>query len=173
MTYQPSEDLINHLRESPIMSYRLVDGSYVIAEEIDMDEDNNVLFIAGALELVQDGTKSFLKAWINSDSDELIELAGDKIVGRTQTPLHIKLHYHRYNIIEKLHEHLTKNELDQVLDQMFFPQVDNQDFTDKSKGEEWKVDKGIVNSNNLKKDLGYKSASDYHTEWRKKHKGNN
>ena len=42
---------------------------------------------------------------------------------------------------------------------------------DDDEGEEWKIDNGISDSSGLQEDKGYQSTSDYHSEWRKKHKG--
>jgi hypothetical protein len=52
------------------------------------------------------------------------------------------------------------------------PQVDNQDLMDDYEGEEWKVDKGIDDSTELKSDKGYQTTSDIHMEWRNKFKNN-
>ena len=173
--FNPSEDLKKYLHESPIQSYRLVDGSYVIAEEVDRDEQYNVLYLAGALEFVveRDG-KGFLKPWLQTEEDDFVQVSGDKVVGTTDTPFHLKMHYHRYFIVEKLQDLLTPKEMSTVLKQMFNPPVDNQDFMDDiEEGEEWKIDDGIVDSDKLQEDKGFKSISDFHTEWRRRHKGNN
>ena len=98
MTYNPSEDLQDYLRESAIISYRLSDGTYLIAEEVDCDEANNILYIVNALEFIQpdESGKSYLKPWLNTEEEEMIQLCGDKIIARVETPLHIKVHYHKY-----------------------------------------------------------------------------
>ena len=162
--FNPSEDLKKHLHACSICSYRLVDGSYLIAEEVERDEQNNILYVAGALELVTEHTgRSYFKYWLDSEDDDLVQISGDKIVGTTDTPLHLKMHYHRYFIVEKLHNVLTPRELKSVLKQMFNPPVDDQDLMENiEEGDEWKVDNGIA-----------KSPMDYHMEWRKKHQSNN
>jgi hypothetical protein len=100
-----------------------------------------------------------LQPWLDTEDDDLVQICGDKIVGTTDTPFHLKMHYHRYFIVEKLQNVLTPREMSSILKQMFNPPVDNQDLMeDIEEGEEWKVDK---------------STMDYHMEWRKKHKGNN
>jgi hypothetical protein len=158
--YNPSEDLKQYLHECSIQSYRLVDGTYLIAEEVDRDEHNNILYVAGALEfIIERSGKSYLQPWLDTEDDDLVQICGDKIVGTTDTPFHLKMHYHRYFIVEKLQNVLTPREMSSILKQMFNPPVDNQDLMeDIEEGEEWKVDK---------------STMDYHMEWRKKHKGNN
>jgi hypothetical protein len=174
MTFKPSQDLKDYLQESAIMSYRLVDGSYVIAEEVDYEEGSNIIYISGALELDRKNTdgKIYLKPWMATEEEEMIIISADKIIGRSDTPLHLKVHYHKYFIIEKLHNHLSKGEMEEVMNLMFNPQVDNQGLTEEEEEyedetESWKVDNGISDSNDLN------SISDIHSEWRKKYKGNN
>ena len=168
--YSPSDDFKNYINECDIMSYRLVDGTYLIAEEFERDEETNVIYMTGALQLSFDDNtqKSFLRVWLDTDDDELIQLAGDKVIGLTPTTFPLRMHYHRYFLMDKLNQVLTPKEMKDVIDEMFNPPVDNQDFTDDNEeGESWKVDNGISNSEDLK------SVYDVHLEWRKKHKGNN
>lgn len=151
MTYNPSEDLKNHVNETDVMSYRTTDGSYILAEEIDYEESLNITYVAGALELVIDtmSGKSFLKPWLMSSDEEVVEIFGDKIVGRAQASFELKMHYHRYFITEKLMGILTQKEMDMLLNDMFKPPVDKQDSSN-----------------------DYTSAMDYHMQWRKKHSKN-
>ena len=175
--FNPSEDLKQYLRETEIISYRLVDGSYVVAEEVDHDDMNNIIYVGGALQIeINPMTgRMYLSPWLDSEEDELIQLVGDKVVGRTETPLRMKLNYHRYFIMNKLKNVLTQAEMESVLQEMFNPPVDNQDLTDEydDEGENWKVDNGISKSESLQKDEGLSSAMDFHKEWRKKYTGNN
>lgn len=163
MSYNPSEDLRMYLDDIPLMSYRLVDGSYIIAEQVEVNEDLNVMYVGSPLQLTLDKKtqKSFLHSWLDSSGDELVTISGDKIIGCTETPFDLKLHYHRYLLLEKLKNNLTSNELEGVLNEMFNPPVDNQDFTE-DEGEDWKEDFDFE-----------QPLSDYHTEWRKKFRDNN
>jgi hypothetical protein len=175
--YEPSEELKDYINDCPIQSYRLVDGSYVIAEEVDHDVDTNVLYIAGALSFeFGNRGKGFLRPWLDTQDDDLIQLVGDKIVGRSDTPFELKLHYHRYFVMDKLKNILTPNEIDTVIEEMFKPPVDKLDSSEDSdemeEGESWKVDNGIDDSPGLKEDTGFKSPIDIHMEWRRKHKNN-
>jgi len=174
--FKPSEELKQYLSECEIQSFRLVDGSYIIAEEVDHDTVHNILYIAGALEFETSLLgKTYLKPWLDTQDDDLIQLAGDKIVGRSDTPLNLKLHYHRYFLMDKVKDVLTPDEMNSIMNDMFKPPVDKQDLTeeDDDEGEDWKVDNGITESKGLQKDNGFKTTSDIHLEWRKKFKGNN
>jgi hypothetical protein len=172
MTYNPSDSLKEFLNNTHIMSYRLVDGSYIIAEEVDSEEENNVMYIASPLQLIltEKTQKGFLRPWIDCDEDELVTIAGDKIIGLSETPFALKLHYHRYLLFQRIHNVLSDDELEDVLKEMFNPQVDNQDFMD-DEGEDWKTEPTNTAD---EEDFGLNQPlSDYHTEWRKKFRDNN
>jgi|MDSV01.1.fsa_nt_gb hypothetical protein len=161
MTFNPSDDLKEHINDADIMSYRTTDGSYIIAEEVDYEEALNITYVASPLELIISGRgKSHLKPWLMSDEAEVVEIFGDKIVGRTETPFELKMHYHRYFITERLMGILTKQEMETLLNEMFKPEVDKQDLTEDN---EWIPDNGISKG---------KSSVDVHMEWRKRHQGN-
>tara|TARA_R110002050_G_scaffold81218_1_gene173645 strand:- start:82 stop:612 length:531 start_codon:yes stop_codon:yes gene_type:complete len=176
MSYNPSESLKSFLNDTYIVSYRLVDGSYVIAEQVDAEEENNVMYVASPLQLMlsEKTQKSFLRPWIDCDEDELVTIAGDKIIGLSETPFALKLHYHRYLLFQRIHKVLSDDELEDALKEMFNDQVDNQDFMD-DEGEDWKADSTTSESNDsLKEDFGLNQPlSDFHTEWRKKFRDNN
>ncbi len=165
MTYNPSDSLKEFLNNTHIMSYRLVDGSYIIAEEVDAEEENNVMYIASPLQLTlsEKTQKSFLRPWIDCDDDELVTIAGDKIIGLSETPFALKLHYHRYLLFKRIQNVLSDDELEDVLKEMFNPQVDNQDFMDDDE-EDWKPETASEED--------FSPVTDFHMEWRKKHKGN-
>ena len=161
MTHKPSEELKKLLNETDIISYRTTDGSYIIAEEVDYEESLNITYVASPLEFVmEESGRGYLKPWLISDEEEVVEIFGDKIVSRAVTAFELKMHYHRYFIMEKLRNVLTKQELNTVLREMFNPQVDNQDFVDEDEPG-WKVDNGIS-----------QTPIDFHMQWRKKHQGN-
>ena len=161
MTHKPSEELKKLLNETDIISYRTTDGSYIIAEEVDYEESLNITYVASPLEFVmEESGRGYLKPWLISDEEEVVEIFGDKIVSRAVTAFELKMHYHRYFIMEKLRNVLTKQELNAVLREMFNPQVDNQDFVDEDEPG-WKVDNGIS-----------QTPIDFHMQWRKKHQGN-
>lgn len=176
MTYKPSEALTEFLNEMQLYSYRLTDGSYIVAEYVDADDDNGILNIASPLELSFDDIteKTYFRPWLDVIDEELVQLSGDKIIGFTETPLQLKLHYHKYFLVQKLQDVLTDDEIDKLLFGNTYPPVDNQDLTDNDyeEGEEWKIDNGISNSDDLQNDNGYQSTTDYHIQWRKKHKDN-
>jgi hypothetical protein len=174
MTHIPSEALKALLADIDICSFRLVDGTYLIAENIDTDSDNNILHIAAPLQLKFSDVdeRTYMLPWLDTEEDELVQLSGDKIIGFTETPFELKLHYHKYFIYQKLRNILSEGEIDKLLFGNNKPQVDNQDLMDDYEGEEWKVDKGIDDSTELKSDKGYQTTSDIHMEWRNKFKNN-
>ena len=53
-----------------LFTYRLTDGSYVVADELDLDEDTGVIYIADPLELLRDSAgECRLRPWIIVDEE--------------------------------------------------------------------------------------------------------
>ena len=156
--YTPSDDLKEYLYDCNIMSYRLVDGSYIIAEEYDVDDSTNVVSIVAPLliEFSSRSGRSYMQPWIMTPEDELVYLSGDKIVARAETTLELKLHYHKYFLVEKLQHVLTDKEIHEVIKQIFKPEVDNLDFKENYENF-WENDNSI---------------NDVHLKWREKYKNN-
>lgn len=173
MSFIPSEALKELIDDIYLMSCRLVDGTYLIAEWIETEEENNIMHVASPVQVNFDEKtqKSFLRSWLDCEEDELVTIAGDKIIGFSETPFHLKLHYHRYLIFQKLQNVLTDSELEDVLKEILKPQVDNLDSSEDDEGEEWKAEE---KSNSLEEFFDFKQPlSDVHTEWRKKFRDNN
>ena len=96
MSHKHSENLGDYLTDIPITSYRLVDGTYLLAEEVDYDEESNIIYLDGPLMLdhTVDGTYS-LKPWIDNEPEDYVQLLGDKIICRVNTPMSLKISYNR------------------------------------------------------------------------------
>jgi hypothetical protein len=154
MTYTPSEDLIEYADGFNIASYRLVDGSYIIAEEMDCDDENNVLYLDNVVELITDMKSGIImmKPWLDSEENEFVRLAGDKIIGATETPIKYRLLYLKYLMAQRLQQIMDSTELESLNKELTYPPVDNPD----------------LNENNS----FYQPLSDIHSQWRKKFKDN-
>ena len=55
-----------------LFTYRLSDGTYLIAEELDVDEDNGAIYVANPLELIRDSTMVKLRPWVIVDQDDIV-----------------------------------------------------------------------------------------------------
>lgn len=154
MTYTPSEDLIEYADSLNIASYRLVDGSYIIAEEMDRDVENNVLYLNNVVELITDMKSGIImvKPWLDSEEDDFVCLAGDKIIGATETPIKYKLLYSKYLMAQRLQHIMDNTELESLSKELSYPPVDNPDLNDN-----YNFDQPL---------------SDIHSQWRKKFKDN-
>ena len=129
MSYKPSEDLADYLTDIPITSYRLVDGTYLLAEEVDYDEESNIIYLDGPLMLEYTAAGAYsLQPWIDNEPEDYVQLVGDKIICRVNTPMDLKVHYNRYYVLNNLQNTLTEEEMNEVIDQITNPLVDNLDY---------------------------------------------
>ena len=89
-----TDDLIENLIESDIFTYRLSDGSYIVAEEVSIVGDNRLLISFPSeivsLEQVDDIA---LRQWDLFVSGELTELNPNSIISKTEASLSLKSHY--------------------------------------------------------------------------------
>jgi len=84
-----------------LMTYRLSDGSHVIAEELEIDEDTGIIHIINPLELFNTNIDVRLRRWMLADDDP-IELNTSQIIARSSTsPLLIK-YYLKYITYDRL-----------------------------------------------------------------------
>ena len=104
-----------------LMTYRLSDGSHVIAEELEIDEDAGIIHIVDPLELFNTNIDVRLRRWMVADDDS-IELNTSQIIARSSTsPLLIK-YYLKYIAYDRLINNIRNIEEDTM------HQDDNDDF---------------------------------------------
>lgn len=116
-----TNDLFHQISKAEVFTYHLVDGSYIVAEEFDYDEKNNVIFTTAPAKLMQHRDGYVLADWTIVDSDEITELMADKIITRSEAPFDLKTQYNKFLIATKLRGHLNSEELEKVLNEAFNP----------------------------------------------------
>lgn len=114
-----TEELFHNISRSDIFTYHLVDGSYIVAEEFDYDEKNNILFTTSPARLIQRQEGYALTDWSIVDDDEITQLMGDKIITRSEAPFNLKATYSKYMLASKLRHHLDEDELEKVLNNSY------------------------------------------------------
>jgi hypothetical protein len=114
-----TNDLFHQISKAEVFTYHLVDGSYIVAEEFDYDDKNNVIFTTAPAKLMQHRDGYVLADWTIVDSDEITELMADKIITRSEAPFDLKKHYNKYLLAIKLRHHLDHDELQEVLNESF------------------------------------------------------
>jgi len=116
------EKLYESIYDVEITSLRLSDGSYIIVEEIDFDEEINVLYVSSPVSLVADldGGNYRLKEWMLFAEDEIVEISGNHIISRSETPIYLKKAYMKFRFLKVLHDQQDNS----------LPPVDNETISD-------------------------------------------
>ena len=130
-----TDDLFYQISKAEVFTYHLVDGSYIVAEEFDYDEKNNVIFTTAPAKVITRKHGYALMDWSIIDSDEITQLMADKVITRSEAPFELKKHYNRFLLAIKLRHHLDDDELQEVLDESF-KSLDELDSNDSDEDEE-------------------------------------
>ena len=81
---------MTEIQEDPfqedLATYKLSDGSYLVAEELEINGDTGSIFIANPLEMVRERGGVRLRPWIMVDTDEIVELNTTNIISRSNAP---------------------------------------------------------------------------------------
>ncbi len=112
-----------------VFTYRLSDGAYLIAEELDVDEDSGAIYVANPLELIREKTTVHLRPWVIVDEDDTVELNSSNIISRSNSGETVISYYLKYNAYEKLLNNINKIDKD-ILHQDDNDELDNLDSID-------------------------------------------
>lgn len=118
-------EFYEELYSENLMTYRLTDGSYIVAEELDIDEETGAIYVASPLELVRNKDVRLIP-WILVEADEPIELNAHNIISRSNTSTIITKYYLKYMAYEKIINALNNMNMDQDNNDA----LDNLDSTD-------------------------------------------
>ena len=114
-----------------LFTYRLTDGSYVVADELDLDEDTGVIYIADPLELLRDSAgECRLRPWIIVDEENIVELNSSNIISRSSTAQILRTCYLKYISAERLLNQIHKLNEEDNLDQDNYDGLDKLDYSD-------------------------------------------
>ncbi len=129
--------LMSGAGEINIHSYRLSDGSYIMAEEMEYDPHFDVLFLDLPVSIKQ-GRKGniSLEKWMfqpeyeeDNFPPQPIELQCNKIIAKTEAPISLKRDYIKYNFLDKLHGTFDEDEFKSILDEIHSYDLDKKDPT--------------------------------------------
>jgi len=150
-----NEALEDYMREFCVISYRLVDGSHIIAIEDHYDPDQKAFYVSGAVQVNTNSEgRIFFSPWLINDNDELVRLLDSNIIASSPPIEDVAIQYHRYLLMSNLNGVLSPAEIKVVLAQLFNNDIDNQGNA-KGRG-------GIFNN--------YPSLTPRDLEWRKQWK---
>jgi hypothetical protein len=112
-----------------IVTYRLTDGSYLIAEELDINEENCAIYVMSPFELIREDGKLDLVQWAITDPDFPVELNSTTVISRSITASFLQKIYKDCSLYNKiLSSYSDLDDTDSMQD--IYDQVDNLDTLD-------------------------------------------
>lgn len=109
-----SSDIFNNIEETEVHTYHLTDGSYIIAEEIDYEEEYDVTYLAMPAKLERTIYGFRFGIYTIGDIETITELNSKAIVTRTEAPFALKCDYLRYIIASKLRNDKIEEEIEKL-----------------------------------------------------------
>ena len=132
------QTLIEGAEGIDIFTYRLSDGSYIMAEELSYNNINDVITIDLPVSLNKRKNGQFvLDRWMFQDEMEIedgittepISLLVDNIIARSKAPTNLKETYIRYNFFDKLSNTLDSEEFESLVEELSSTNLDKKDTT--------------------------------------------
>jgi len=118
-----SENLHDYISKLNIFTYRLVDGSYIVTEELDFEDDDDIdigiIFTTTPALISKSPNGYMLSDWLIVDSDEATQLMSSSIITRSEAPFDLKTNYSKFLIATKLRKHLDADEFDELMNEAF------------------------------------------------------
>ena len=120
-----------------IYSYRLSDGSYIMAEEMNYDPHFDIIFIDLPVTIHQkrNGVLTLDKWMFQSEPNEdgtpadPVELNPNKIIAKVEAPISLKREYIKYNFLYKMYESLDQEEFESLMVKLSSHDLDKKDPT--------------------------------------------
>lgn len=107
--------------EASIFTYQLVDGSYIMAEEVDYNFDQNVIYIINPVRIRESikGDKFQLSTYMITEHSHPIQLRDDSIIASSPAPMVLRQNYFQYNLMSALKQSLEKDDFKEIVDLIF------------------------------------------------------
>lgn len=130
--------LIDNILQAEIYTYRLNDGSYIVAEEINVEQEEDTdnddfhhvsITCPAALFMLESGI--VLTDWNFTDVFDITELNPDNIVSRSEAPVELKIHYFKYVAKAKLRQEEKDESFEELLSLLDEYDKSNNDAFDK------------------------------------------
>jgi len=119
-------DIFDNIKDTEVHTYHLTDGSYIIAEEVDFEEENNVIYIVLPAKLERTSYGFKFGIYTIGDIDDVTELNTRAIVTRTEAPFGLKCDYLRYIIANKVRRDMIEEALEKMEEEnMLFDAFDS------------------------------------------------
>ncbi len=114
----------HHVAEASVFTYQLVDGSYIMAEEVDYDFESNSIIVINPVKIEESDEKYSLRSWIITDPSQPVTLKDDNIIASAIAPTALKHNYFQFNTLSHMKNILTNSDFDEII-KLLFPVVDS------------------------------------------------
>ena len=132
--------IFTNKEEATVFTYHLVDGSYIMAEEVDYDFEDNVIFVINPVKIAQVRGKYQLMNWGITEPSQPVQLKDDMIIASSAAPTALKHNYFQFNMLNILSNTLPKNEFDEIIN-LLFSGIDSKDTSEEDEETEFDFDK--------------------------------
>ena len=117
--------------EATVFTYHLVDGSYIMAEEVDYDFEDNIIFVINPVKIEQENGKYQLANWCITDPSQPVQLRDDMIIASSLAPTALKHNYFQFNMLHIMANTLPNAEFDEIIN-LLFSAFDSKDTSESS-----------------------------------------
>tara|TARA_B100001093_G_scaffold215416_2_gene206668 strand:- start:5071 stop:5523 length:453 start_codon:yes stop_codon:yes gene_type:complete len=132
--------IFTNKEEATVFTYHLVDGSYIMAEEVDYDFEDNVIFVINPVKIAQVRGKYQLMNWGITEPSQPVQLKDDMIIASSAAPTALKHNYFQFNMLNIMSNTLPKNEFDEIIN-LLFSGIDSKDTSEEDEETEFDFDK--------------------------------
>ena len=138
------KDLISRAEDLDITSYRLFDGSYIMAEFLGEDVDSDIIFVDLPIEIIYNSEGILnLRSWMvqsygKNNMPIPIQIYQYSIISQTPSTTHFKREYIKYNFLNEIQKTISSSEFSEVLEYISgnnksIPDLDKQESNDYEK----------------------------------------
>lgn len=116
----------NKIENASLFCYRLIDGNYIMAEEVDYDLEEDIIYIINPALLTMDKGTIRLSPYCITEISQPVFLKDTSIVSSHEAPMTLRRSYFQFSLYQMMSQILPSNELDEILS-LFSPVVDSTD----------------------------------------------
>ena len=132
--------IFTNKEEATVFTYHLVDGNYIMAEEVDYDFEDNVIFVINPVKIAEVRGKYQLMNWGITEPSQPVQLKDDMIIASSAAPTALKHNYFQFNMLNIMSNTLPKNEFDEIIN-LLFSGIDSKDTSEEDEETEFDFDK--------------------------------
>lgn len=107
------KEMLDQILETEIFTYRLTDGSYIVAEEVHVED--GIIYVTLPAKIVY-ANDYYLTNWNLTSAHDLTELNINNIVSRADAPFDLKAYYFKYLMVCRSNQDLIDEQIESLFD---------------------------------------------------------